>query len=83
MLGIVEHREAPCSTMSQARGTTKAPKFTLNYENVAYYSTSGNIRGLNVRKYVIFKLQLSSNLVLASEQLFLEVTVQLYLNINI
>ena len=46
-------------------------------------STCANIPGLNVRKYVIFQLQLSSKLILANEQLFLEIIVQLYSNIHI
>ena len=46
-------------------------------------STCANITGLNVRKCVIFQLQLSSKLILANEQLFLEVNVQLYSNIDI
>ena len=61
----------------------KSTKIHLELRKRSILSTPGNIPGLNVPKYVIFQLQLSSNLILASEQLFLEIIVQLYLNINI
>ena len=81
-----EYHVVSCSIMQYHDASMrhhKSTKIHLKLRKRSISSTCANIPGLNVRKCVIFQLQLSLNFILVNEHLFLEVTVQLYSNIHI